>query len=123
MFAEPTHTPRAAREKAVAALFEGLRCPALFLAKAAVLSAFALGRQTALVVDAGHGGTTGGRAGHGVVSGEGVRRVRWRWLWAGAARGGVSIRAVQWGRGRPPSSTGWQHAARHVARCWCAGLP
>ncbi|GBF90529.1 hypothetical protein Rsub_03525 [Raphidocelis subcapitata] len=58
MMAEPTHIGRAEREKAVTALFEATSCPALFLAKAAVLSAFAVGRQTAVVVDAGHRGTT-----------------------------------------------------------------
>jgi hypothetical protein len=59
MMAEPTHNTRAAREKAVTALFESQSCAALFLAKAAVLSAFAVGKQTALVVDAGYRGTTG----------------------------------------------------------------
>lgn len=63
MLAEPTHNSRAAREKAVEVLFESQRCPALFLAKSAALSAFAVGKQTALVVDAGYRGTTGGRLG------------------------------------------------------------
>jgi hypothetical protein len=63
MLAEPTHNTRAAREKAVELLFESQRCPALYLAKSAVLSAFAVGKQTALVVDAGYRGTTGGRGG------------------------------------------------------------
>jgi len=60
MLAEPTHNTRAAREKAVQVLFETQGCPALFMAKSAVLSAFAVGKQTALVVDAGYRGTTGG---------------------------------------------------------------
>ena len=72
MLAEPTHTGRAEREKAVTALFEATNCPALFLAKAAVLSAFAVGRQTALVVDAGHRGTTGGARFGGFGAGRGV---------------------------------------------------
>ena len=59
LLAEPTHITAAGREKAVEALFESQSCPALFLAKVAVLSAFAVGKQTALVVDAGYGGTTG----------------------------------------------------------------
>jgi actin-like protein 6A len=63
MMAEPTHNTRAGREKAVQVLFESTSCPAIFLAKAAVLAAFAVGRQTALVLDAGHRGTTGARVG------------------------------------------------------------
>jgi len=63
MLAEPTHTTRAVREKAVEALFESQQCPALYLAKGAALSALALGKQTALVVDAGYRGTTGGWGG------------------------------------------------------------
>lgn len=59
LLAEPTHVESQARERAVEALFESQGCPALFLAKAAVLSAFAVGKQTALVVDAGYRGTTG----------------------------------------------------------------
>jgi hypothetical protein len=40
-------------------MFEKFGSPALFLAKNAVLSAFATAKQTALVVDSGHVGTTG----------------------------------------------------------------
>ena len=47
------------REKTVELMFEKFKCPALFLAKNAVLSAFATAKQTALVVDSGHNGTTG----------------------------------------------------------------
>ena len=47
------------REKTVELMFEKFKSPALFLAKNAVLSAFATAKQTALVVDAGHDGTTG----------------------------------------------------------------
>ena len=39
--------------------FEQHGCPAIFLAKNAVLSSFATGRQTSLVMDAGHEGTVG----------------------------------------------------------------
>lgn len=59
MMAEPTHNSRAAREKMVELLFEKYKAPAVFLAKNAVLSSFAVGRQTSLVVDCGHNGTTG----------------------------------------------------------------
>jgi hypothetical protein len=67
MLSEPTHTTRSARERAVEVLFEGLGCPALYLAKSAVLAAFAVGKQTALVVDAGYRGTTGEWWGCGLV--------------------------------------------------------
>ncbi|PSC76499.1 Actin-related 4 isoform C [Micractinium conductrix] len=54
MLAEPSFNSREAREKAVELLFENYDCPAVFMAKNAVLSSFASGRQTSLVVDAGH---------------------------------------------------------------------
>lgn len=53
MIAEPSHNTREAREKTVELMFEKFGPPALFLAKNAVLSSFASGRQTSLVVDAG----------------------------------------------------------------------
>jgi hypothetical protein len=62
LLAEPTHATRASRERAVEALFEGQGPPALHLARGAVLGALAVGKQSALVIDAGHRGTTGGRA-------------------------------------------------------------
>ena len=40
-------------------LFEKHKPPAVFLSRNAVLSSFATGRQTSLVVDIGHEGTTG----------------------------------------------------------------
>ena len=42
-------------------LFEKYRPPAVFMSRNAVLSSFATGRQTSLVVDMGHEGTTGAR--------------------------------------------------------------
>uniref|UniRef100_A0A1D2A4J3 Actin-related protein 4 n=1 Tax=Auxenochlorella protothecoides TaxID=3075 RepID=A0A1D2A4J3_AUXPR len=57
MLGEPSNTPRPVREKQVELLFERYDTPAVFLAKNAVLSAFSTGRQTALVVDAGHAQT------------------------------------------------------------------
>ena len=40
-------------------MFEKHRPPAVFMAKNAVLSSFATGRQTSVIVDIGHEGTTG----------------------------------------------------------------
>lgn len=62
LLAEPTFNTKALREQMVQAMFETYGCPALFLAKNAVLSSFATGRQTSLVVDAGHAGTVGEQA-------------------------------------------------------------
>lgn len=59
MLAEPSHNTREAREKMVELMFEKYNVPAVFLAKNAVLSSFAIGRQTSLVVDAGHESTLG----------------------------------------------------------------
>ena len=59
MLAEPTLNTRELREKTVELAFEKLAPPALFLARDAVLTSFAMGRQSSLVVDAGHEGTTG----------------------------------------------------------------
>lgn len=59
MLAEPTAQPDADREEVIERMFEGRGPPALFLARDAVLSSFATGRATAMVVDAGHDSTTG----------------------------------------------------------------
>lgn len=59
MLAEPTAQPDRDREEVVERMFEGRSPPALFLARDAVLSSFATGRATAMVVDAGHDSTTG----------------------------------------------------------------
>lgn len=61
MLAEPTPHPDAARERTVELMFEKHAPPALFLARDAVLASFATGRQSAIVVDAGHDSTTGER--------------------------------------------------------------
>lgn len=47
------------REKTTEIMFEKFQVPALYLAKNAVLSAFATAKQTALVIDAGHEAITG----------------------------------------------------------------
>ena len=59
MLAEPNIHPRAIRETAVELLFEKFQTPALFLAKNAVLSSFASGRQTSLVIDMGYESSVG----------------------------------------------------------------
>ena len=59
MLAEPSFQTRELREKLVETMFETFAPPALFLAKNAVLSSFAMGRQTSLVLDCGYEGTVG----------------------------------------------------------------
>ena len=59
LLSESTHNSREVREKMVELMFEKFNCPALFLAKAAVLNSFAVAKQTSLVVDAGYMNTTG----------------------------------------------------------------
>eukprot|EP00879_Flechtneria_rotunda_P015088 GHRR01015768.1.p1 GENE.GHRR01015768.1~~GHRR01015768.1.p1 ORF type:complete len:296 (+),score=87.04 GHRR01015768.1:334-1221(+) len=58
LLAEPTHNTREVREKTVQAAFEHLGCPALFLAKDAVLTTFTSAKQTSVVVDSGYTCTT-----------------------------------------------------------------
>jgi hypothetical protein len=53
LLAEPPHVTRAHREKAVQLMFETQNVPALFLGKNPVLTAFASGKATSLVVDLG----------------------------------------------------------------------
>ena len=55
--AEPSFNTPAAREKLAELMFEKFQVPALFVSKSAVLSAFAAGRGTALVLEMGGGGT------------------------------------------------------------------
>lgn len=58
LLAEPSTNTQQHREKTVELMFEKYRIPALFLAKNAVLTSFATGRATSLVVDCGGGSTT-----------------------------------------------------------------
>eukprot|EP01047_Picozoa_sp_COSAG01_P009218 COSAG01_NODE_375_length_17945_cov_175.968284_11_plen_413_part_00 len=53
LLSEPVHTTAELREKTATAMFEGHRVPACFLAKNAVLTAYACGRSTALVFKSG----------------------------------------------------------------------
>ncbi|KAK3008826.1 hypothetical protein RJ639_014400, partial [Escallonia herrerae] len=58
LLAEPSSNTQQQREKVAEIMFEKYQVPALFLAKNAVLTSFASGRATSLVVDSGGGSTT-----------------------------------------------------------------
>ncbi|XP_022871519.1 actin-related protein 4-like [Olea europaea var. sylvestris] len=58
LLAEPCSNTQQQREKAAEIMFEKYQVPALFLAKNAVLTSFASGRATSLIVDSGGGSTT-----------------------------------------------------------------
>ncbi|KAJ7531091.1 hypothetical protein O6H91_14G031900 [Diphasiastrum complanatum] len=58
LLAEPSFNTQKQREKTVELMFEKYQIPAVFLAKNAVLTSFASGRATSLVVDCGGGSTT-----------------------------------------------------------------
>ena len=74
LLAEPSHNTAAAREKMTEIAFEKIGVPAMFISKNAVLTAFASGRGTALVLDVG-GGVTSATAVHdGYVLSRSVHR-------------------------------------------------
>lgn len=58
LYAEPNHNGRAARERLAELLFEKYELPALYLARSAVLAAYANGRTTGIVLDVGHSGSS-----------------------------------------------------------------
>ncbi|KAM1256938.1 hypothetical protein EV1_030734 [Malus domestica] len=58
LLAEPSSNTQQQRERTTELMFEKYKVPALFLAKNAVLTSFASGRATSLVVDGGGGSTT-----------------------------------------------------------------
>jgi Actin len=58
MVSEPPHVRPEQREKLVQLLFEKFQPPALFIAKTNVLSSFAVGRPTSLVIDCGASGAS-----------------------------------------------------------------
>ncbi|BAT72797.1 hypothetical protein LR48_Vigan11g080300 [Vigna angularis] len=58
LLAEQCSNTQEQRERAAELMFEKYKVPALFLAKNAVLTSFASGRATSLVVDSGAGSTT-----------------------------------------------------------------
>lgn len=73
LLAEPSTNTQQHREKTVELMFEKYRIPALFLAKNAVLTSFATGRATSLVVDCGGGSTTVAAVHDGYVLQKAVR--------------------------------------------------
>lgn len=58
LFSDPPFSPTTNREKLVEVAFESLRSPAMYVASQAVLSVYAHGRVSGLVVDTGHGVTS-----------------------------------------------------------------
>ncbi|GLT81313.1 hypothetical protein SLA2020_527040 [Shorea laevis] len=58
LLAEPSSNNQQQRERTAELMFEKYKFPALFLAKNAVLTSFASGRATSVVVDSGGGSTT-----------------------------------------------------------------
>lgn len=74
MFSECPWNTKAKRETLTELLFEKYKVPALYLAKSAVLSAFASGRSTALVVDGGASSMSVTPVYDGYVLYDGIRR-------------------------------------------------
>eukprot|EP01096_Ripella_sp_DP13-Kostka_P018234 TRINITY_DN9796_c0_g1_i1.p1 TRINITY_DN9796_c0_g1~~TRINITY_DN9796_c0_g1_i1.p1 ORF type:complete len:445 (-),score=168.55 TRINITY_DN9796_c0_g1_i1:118-1452(-) len=58
LMSEPSFTTRDQRERMTELMFEKYEIPAFFIAKSAVLSCFAMGRGTGLVLESGWGSTT-----------------------------------------------------------------
>ncbi|ELK08109.1 actin-like protein 9 [Pteropus alecto] len=58
LFSDPPFSPATNREKLVEVAFESLRSPAMYVASQSVLSVYAHGRVSGLVVDTGHGVTS-----------------------------------------------------------------
>ncbi|XP_070346337.1 actin-like protein 9 [Equus asinus] len=57
LFSDPPFSPSTNREKLVEVVFESLRSPAMYVASQSVLSVYAHGQVSGLVVDTGHGVT------------------------------------------------------------------
>ena len=76
LWAEPTGGSREQRERMLSLLMESEGVPAVFFCKAAVLSAFAAGRSTALVCESGAGVTTVAPVHEGYVLTKGIRRTK-----------------------------------------------
>ena len=57
LLTEPPFNPKAKRERATQIMFETFNSPALFIANEAVLSVYATGRTTGVLLDSGHSGT------------------------------------------------------------------
>ncbi|XP_070270026.1 actin-like protein 9 [Myotis yumanensis] len=58
LFSDQPFSPSTNREKLVEVAFESMRCPAMYVASQSVLSVYAHGRVSGLVVDMGHGVTS-----------------------------------------------------------------
>ena len=76
LWCEPTGGSREQRERMLTLLMESAGAPAVFFCKSAVLSAFAAGRSTALICEAGAGVTTVAPVHEGYVLNKGVRRTK-----------------------------------------------
>ncbi|KAK8917001.1 Actin-related protein 4 [Platanthera zijinensis] len=72
LLSEPTSNAPQHRERMAELMFENYNVPALFVAKNAVLTSFASGRATSLVVDSGGGSTTVAPVHDGYVLQKGV---------------------------------------------------
>ncbi|KAE8226671.1 hypothetical protein CF319_g762 [Tilletia indica] len=96
---EPSHNTRDAREALTELVFEQLQAPAYYLANQTVLSAFASGKGTALILDIGASHATAAPVLDGFVLRKGIHR---------QPIGGSAItRALQWSISQPsalPSS-------------------
>ena len=58
LFVEPPHNTKEKRKQLCEYIFESASAPALFVSKSPIVSCFAVGKTTALVIDIGHGVTT-----------------------------------------------------------------
>lgn len=58
LLADPNHNGRKQRERLTEVLFEKFELPAVYLSRSAVLSCYASGRTTGLVLDVGYSGTS-----------------------------------------------------------------
>lgn len=67
LFAEPNHNGRKARERIAEMIFEKFEVPAVYLARTAVLAAYANGRTTGIVLDVGYSGTSAVPVEDGVI--------------------------------------------------------
>lgn len=74
LYAEPNFNGRAAREKLAELLFEKYNLPAIYLARSAVLAAYANGRTTGVVLDIGHSGSSAVSVIEGAISKERIIR-------------------------------------------------
>ena len=74
LMVEKSYNPPAIRQKVTEILFEYFNAPAVFLARDAVLSCYACGRTTGVVVDVGSSGTTVSPVYDGFVESRGIIR-------------------------------------------------